>query len=83
MCVFMYQSVYLYVLKNVGNKTLSKANNVTVGSAARQGAIGGAEYKLQQNYVYKPAFDLYDKIRGVKPTGLSDDVVDQLDDMLG
>ena len=70
-------------LKNVGNKTLSKANNVTVGSAARQGAIGGAEYKLQQNYVYKPAFDLYDKIRGVKPTGLSDDVVDQLDDMLG
>ena len=28
-------------------------------------------------------FEQFNKIRGVKPTGLSDDVVDQLDDMLG
>ena len=85
-------------LKNVGNKTLSKANKVTVGSAARQGTIGGAEYKLKQNYVYNPAMDqgykIYDKVRGVKPVpvpsvasvntyGLADDVSDQLDAAFG
>ena len=85
-------------LKNIGNKTLSKSNKVTVGSAARQGTVGGAEYKLKQNYVYNPAIEqgykIYDKVRGVKPVpvpsvasvntyGLADDVSDQLDAAFG
>jgi hypothetical protein len=59
-------------LKNVGNKTLSKSNKVTVGSAARQGTVGGAEYKLKQNYVYDPAIEqgtkIYNKLRGANPS---------------
>jgi hypothetical protein len=70
-------------LKKIGNKTLSKANDVTVGTAARQGAIGGAEYQLANKYIYQPGFEAVDNLLGFKPSGLSDDVVDQLDAALG
>jgi hypothetical protein len=70
-------------LKKIGNKTLSKANDVTVGTAARQGAIGGAEYQLKNKYIYQPGFEAVDNLLGRKTSGLSDDVVDQLDAALG
>jgi hypothetical protein len=70
-------------LKKVGNKTLSKANDVTVGTAARQGAIGGAEYQLKNKYIYQPGFEFADNLLGPKTPGLTDDVVDQLDAALG
>jgi len=86
-------------LKNVGNKTLSKASNVTVGAGARQGTIGGAKYKVKNDYVVNPALtkgqEIYDKIKGnptaaaapVAPApnqyGLGNDVSDQLDAAFG
>ena len=59
-------------LKNIGNKALTKGGNVTVGTAGRQAAIGGAEYKLKNKYIYEPGFEqagkLIDKVTGAKPS---------------
>jgi hypothetical protein len=74
-------------LKNVGNKMLSKKNNVSLGTATRQSAVGGASFQAKNQYVYQPAYEkgvqIVDKIRGVPSSRLSDDVVDQLDAALG
>jgi hypothetical protein len=59
-------------LKNIGNKALTKGGHVTVGTAGRQAAIGGAEYKLKNKYIYEPGFEqagkLIDKVTGAKPS---------------
>jgi hypothetical protein len=84
-------------LKNVGNKALGKTD-VTIGSATRKSAAGGAAYSAKNEYIYQPGFEkagqLIDKVKGVKPVpvpavasvntyGLTDDVSNQLDLALG
>jgi len=82
-------------LKKVGNKMLGKTD-VTLGTATRKSAVGGASYKAKNEYIYQPGFEkgaqLVDKVRGVNPApavassntfGLSDDVADQLDAAFG
>ena len=67
-------------LKTVGNKVVGQS---TAGQATRQSVAGAATTAGIRNPGIQAGFEQFNKIRGVKPTGLSDDVVDQLDDMLG
>ena len=78
-------------LKNLGGKTLSKTNKITVGDATRQSAIQGTKEKAKSEYIYSPGFTKASEMVKGKGTaapapneyGLANDVSDELDAALG